>query len=181
MVIVLGASGFIGLYTVERLIADGKKVLATGRDEKMRPMLEKMGADFETLDITNKADFSKLPTEGVEGVILLAGLLPANVNVDISKDENAEDYFQVNVIGTINVLEYCRKWVAFQERFTAVLPAIPVYSNVYFDFYTSSLQNYDPMKQVSWAQEILYAVYGDAPESFEDSTEADDGQVAFIG
>ena len=109
MVIVLGASGFIGLYTVERLIADGKKVLATGRNEKMRPMLEKMGADFATLDITNKADFSKLPTEGVDGVILLAGLLPANVNVDISKDENAEDYFQVNVIGTINVLEYCRK------------------------------------------------------------------------
>ena len=80
-----------------------------------------------------------------------------------------------------DVLEYCRKWVAFQERFTAVLPAIPVYSNVYFDFYTSSLQNYDPMKQVSWAQEILYAVYGDAPESFEDSTEADDGQEVFIG
>jgi len=88
MIIVMGASGFIGMYTVERLIADGKQVLATGRNEKMKPMLEKMGASFMTLDITNKEDYKKLPTEGVEGVLLLAGLLPANVNVDITKDEN---------------------------------------------------------------------------------------------
>lgn len=41
-----------------------------------------------------------------------------------------------------DVLSYCQKWVAFQERWTEVLPAIPVYSNVYFDFYTTRLQNY---------------------------------------
>lgn len=56
-----------------------------------------------------KEDFDKLPTEGVEGVILLAGLLPANAPVDISADENAADYIRINVEGTINVLEYCRK------------------------------------------------------------------------
>ena len=39
-----------------------------------------------------------------------------------------------------DVLSYCRKWVAFQERWTEVLPAIPVYSNVYFDFYTTRLE-----------------------------------------
>ena len=42
-------------------------------------------------------------------MVHLAGLLPANVNGDITKDENAAEYFEVNVIGTINVLEYCRK------------------------------------------------------------------------
>lgn len=108
MIIVIGATGFIGMYTVERLIADGKQVIATGRNQKMRPVLEGMGARFITLDITDKNGFGKLPKEGVEGVILLAGLLPANVDVDISKDENAAEYFEVNVIGTINVLEYCR-------------------------------------------------------------------------
>lgn len=41
-----------------------------------------------------------------------------------------------------DVLSYCQKWVAFQERWTEVLPAIPVYSNMYFDFYTTRLQNY---------------------------------------
>lgn len=67
-----------------------------------------MGAKYLTLDITNSADFDQLPKEGVDGVILLAGLLPANVH-DESGDEHAAAYFEVNVIGTINVLEYCRK------------------------------------------------------------------------
>lgn len=109
MVIVIGATGFIGMYTVENLISHGVKVLATGRNDKLGKIIENMGAQYLHLDITNKGDFDKLPTEDVEGVILLAGLLPANVNVDITKDENAADYFTVNVIGTINVLEYCRK------------------------------------------------------------------------
>lgn len=42
-----------------------------------------MGAKFVELDITQKEDFSKLPTENVSGVILLAGLLPANAKADL--------------------------------------------------------------------------------------------------
>lgn len=68
-----------------------------------------MGAKFVELDITQKEDFSKLPTENVSGVILLAGLLPANAKADLEANENAADYFKINVIGAINVLEYCRK------------------------------------------------------------------------
>ena len=34
MIVVIGATGFIGCYTVERLIKAGKKVFATGRNEK---------------------------------------------------------------------------------------------------------------------------------------------------
>lgn len=109
MVVVIGATGFIGMYTVEQLIKSGKKVIATGRNTKMQSMLEDMGAQFVELDITRKSDFDKLPKENVDGVIMLAGLLPANAKVDIDKDENAADYFEVNVIGTINALEYCRK------------------------------------------------------------------------
>ena len=110
MVIILGATGFVGMYTVEYFLKQGKKVLATGRNPKMGALLQKWGADFLPLDITKPEDFKKLPTENVEGVIHLAGLLPANVKIDITKDENAAEYFEVNVIGTINVLEYCRKY-----------------------------------------------------------------------
>lgn len=109
MILVIGATGFIGMYTVEKLIASGKKVVATGRNQKVAHLLTDMGAEFLELDITSKEEFNKLPCEGVEGVILLAGLLPANAKVDITKDENADEYFEVNVIGTINVLEYCRR------------------------------------------------------------------------
>ena len=99
MVLIIGATGFIGMYTTQAFLKAGKKVIATGRNKTLGRKLEEMGAEFLPLDITNKDDFDKLPKEGVEGVVLLAGLLPAN----------AADYFEVNVIGTINVLEYCRK------------------------------------------------------------------------
>ncbi len=109
MVIIIGATGFIGMYTTEAFIKSGKKVVATGRNKALGQVLEQMGATFIELDVTNKADFDKLPTEDVEGVILLAGLLPANTTADLENEENAADYFSVNVIGSINVLEYCRK------------------------------------------------------------------------
>lgn len=109
MIVVIGATGFIGMYTVDYLLSHGKKVFATGRNEALGGQLSDMGADFSSLDIENPGDFERLPTEGVEGVILLAGLLPANAEADLDKNENAADYFKVNVIGLINVLEWCRR------------------------------------------------------------------------
>lgn len=109
MVIVIGATGFIGMYTVDELIRHGKDVIATGRNEKLGKKLEDMGVKFIKLDITNPKDFDKLPTKDVEAVIFPAGLLPANATADLADEENAADYFAVNTIGTINVLEYCRK------------------------------------------------------------------------
>lgn len=109
MVIVIGATGFIGVYTVEKLLSEGYQVLATGRNKIMIQELEKMGAQCTSLNIEDSNDFDKLPTKDVDAVIMLAGLLPANAQTDISKDENAADYIKVNVLGMINVLEYCRK------------------------------------------------------------------------
>lgn len=109
MVIVIGATGFIGMYTVEAFIKAGKKVVATGRNIVLGEKLVEMGAEFLKLDITYMDDFQKLPSENVEAVVLLAGLLPANEKVDLEKTENAAEYFEVNVIGAIHVLEYCRK------------------------------------------------------------------------
>ncbi len=109
MVIIFGATGFIGTYTVEAFRKAGKEVIATGRNRKMEKLLTGMGAKFVELDICKEEDFEKLPTEGVEGVVLLAGLLPANTQADLVEHENAADYFEVNVIGAIHVLEYCRR------------------------------------------------------------------------
>lgn len=109
MVILIGASSFIGVHTVAELLKQGCKVVVTGRNNKFKEHYGALGVKYINLDLNNKEDFNKLPSEGVEGVILLAGLLPANAEVDLENDENAADYFMVNVIGTINVLEYCRK------------------------------------------------------------------------
>lgn len=109
MYIIIGASSFIGVYTVEEFLEKGCKVLVTGRNNKFKKHYDQLGVKYINLDLTNKDDFEQLPKKGVEGVILLGGLLPANVTVNLGEDENADDYFSVNTIGTVNVLEYCRK------------------------------------------------------------------------
>lgn len=109
MYIIFGASSFIGVYTVDEFLKQGEKVIVTGRNNKFKEHYDEIGVQYINLDLANKEDFEQLPKEGVEGVILLAGLLPANAQVNLDEDENADDYFRINTIGTINVLEYCRK------------------------------------------------------------------------
>ena len=109
MYIIIGASSFIGVYTADEFLKQGCEVIVTGRKNKFKEHYDKLGVEYVNLDLTNEADFEQLPKEGVEGVILLSGLLPANAEVNLDIDENAADYFRINTIGTINVLEYCRK------------------------------------------------------------------------
>lgn len=61
-------------------------------------------------------------------------------------------------------LTYIKHWLAFQERFAELLPAIPIYSNLYFDFYTNMLQNYNIASNVSWGQAIVPAWLGEPAE-----------------
>ena len=68
-----------------------------------------------------------------------------------------------------DVFEYVSKWVAFQQRYNEVLPTIPIYSNIYYDFFNQYLQNYYITGQVTWSQAILPAYF--ALESFEKAAE----------
>ena len=109
MIIVIGATSFIGVHTVTELVNQGCEVLVTGRKNRFKEHYEKLGVKYINLDLDHVEDFEFLPKKNVDGVILLAGLLPANVPINLDEDENAADYFRINVIGTINILEYCRK------------------------------------------------------------------------
>lgn len=109
MYIVFGASSFIGVYTVDEFLKRGERVLVTGRNNKFKDHYDELGVEYVNLDLVNKADFEKLPKKGVDGCILLGGLLPANATENLVENENAAEYFEINTIGTINVLEYCRK------------------------------------------------------------------------
>lgn len=83
-----------------------------------------------------------------------------------------------------DVLAYCQKWVAFQERWAELLPAIPVYSNIYFDFYTPTLHNYNAGANVSWADAIVGAYLGDVETEEAEAETGDefveDGEEEFI-
>jgi ABC-type transport system substrate-binding protein len=69
------------------------------------------------------------------------------------------------------VLEYCQKWVAFLEKFTAAEPMIPVYSNVYYDFYPDVLQNYEIESNITWSEAIVPSFLSDPPEEPEEGEE----------
>ena len=80
-----------------------------------------------------------------------------------------------------DIFTYIGKWISFQERYSEVLPTIPVYSNIYFDFLNENLQNYYITGQVTWSQAILPAYFAledyDAASrqaALEDTEEAGD-------
>lgn len=81
-----------------------------------------------------------------------------------------------------DALGFCKKWITFQEKLSDLLPLLPVYSNVYFDFYTSDLTNYDILKYITWGDAIVPALYSrqelKAPEE-EDSTELEGDEEFF--
>ena len=58
-------------------------------------------------------------------------------------------------------LGYIRKWIAFQEELSEYLPMIPVYSNIYFDFYPQELQGYNILKYITWGDAIVPSVFGE--------------------
>ncbi len=76
-----------------------------------------------------------------------------------------------------DIFDYVTKWVSFQERYNEVLPTIPIYSNIYFDFWTESLQNYLVTSQVTWSQAILQSYFGLAAE--EEEVEEEEGMEDF--
>ena len=71
-----------------------------------------------------------------------------------------------------DIFEYVSKWVSFQERYNEVLPTIPIYSNIYYDFYNQYLQNYLITGQVTWSQAILPAYF--ALQNMENAAPAEE-------
>lgn len=97
-VLVTGATGFLGKYLTEQLLADGYEVLALGRNKAAGEALERMGATFCPGDFTDKdacADYFK----GADYVIH-AGALSTVWGT-------WEAFYNTNVAGTKTVCELC--------------------------------------------------------------------------
>ena len=70
-----------------------------------------------------------------------------------------------------DLLGYCTKWLQFQERFMEQLPLLPIYSNVYFDFYPEVLHDYRIAENISWPQAIVAAYMADYVPETEEAAE----------
>ena len=62
-----------------------------------------------------------------------------------------------------DMLDYCMKWQTFQIKFQELLPMLTLYSNMYYDFYPTVLQNYNIGFNTTWGQAIIEAFMGDPP------------------
>lgn len=105
-VIVFGAGGFIGTYLIDELLKQNHEVLASDISPFCEAFYNENNIPFITVDITNKNDFEKIEKIKYDAVIHLASLQPANVSEENFAPQN---YINVNVIGTLNILEFCKK------------------------------------------------------------------------
>ncbi len=112
-IVVLGATGTLGTYFVDYLIDKGYKVFASGRRNVNTKYYKSKGIESASVDITNKQDFEKLPQTGVKAVVQISGAMPSRM-----EGYKPQKYIDVNVTGTLNVLEYCKKVVAERFLFT---------------------------------------------------------------
>lgn len=103
-IVVFGASGDTGKYFVDyfqRHYFDNKyELIASGTRET--DYFTKKGIKYIPVDITKKDDFEKLP-KNVYAVVDLAGMMPARMS-----GYNPQIYIDVNITGTLNILDYCK-------------------------------------------------------------------------
>lgn len=80
-----------------------------------------------------------------------------------------------------DMLTYCKKWLAFQQRFAEEMPMLPIYSNVYFDFYPRVLREYYVNQHVGWPKAIISAYLSDYPDEAEETDEAgENGDIVYF-
>ena len=102
MILVIGATGYIGRYFCVEMAAQGVDVLALGRSAKVLRFLEENRVPCRHFDLEDPACFDSLPTDDVEAVIDLSARL-AELETPV------EQFFSVNTLGAYRTLEFARR------------------------------------------------------------------------
>lgn len=104
-ILIFGASGDTGRYLVEYFLEHGfsndYSLIAIGT--RKTDYFGSVNVQYIQVDISKKEDFKKLP-KNIYAVIDLAGVMPARM-----KGYNPQVYIDVNITGTLNILEYCKE------------------------------------------------------------------------
>ena len=102
-IVVFGATGGIGAYTLLHLLEQSKyELVAVGHRKSDNGFFESKGIPYYSVDIADYKTFNCLPKEDVFAVVNLAGVLPA-----IKYDPRL--FVSSFTMGQLNVLEYMRE------------------------------------------------------------------------
>ncbi len=101
-ILIIGSTGSTGLYLTDLLSRKDYEITATGYHNRNLDIYNRKGINYISLNISKKEDFYKLPTN-FDCAVLLAGMMPARM-----KGYDPFKYIDVNIIGTLNTLEFCR-------------------------------------------------------------------------
>ncbi len=99
-VLITGVNGFVGKHLARELKKSGDEVIGIGREAQPPAEIEGLLANYWACDLMDAAAIAKLPLEGIDGVISLAGL--ARVGDSFT---DPEKYTAVNVGVLTNLLQ----------------------------------------------------------------------------
>ena len=102
MILVFGATGYVGRYLCPYLKKKGYDVLALGRSEKVKNFLEDREIKFQYCDLEDESAFDKIDTSDVEAIVDLSACL-AELETPVEK------FFRVNTLGAYRILEFARQ------------------------------------------------------------------------
>lgn len=149
-IIVFGSAGNLGMYYIdylERNLELSKfEIIAVGT-KKTYPYKFYKGTYLQ-IDITREEDFKKLPQENVYAIIDFAGVLPAYLEKD-----DPHKYIDVNITGTLNILEYARKVKADRIIYTHTWAELNGYLKE-----KKPLKPYVPRKPIYTGDHAIYTV-----------------------
>ena len=137
-------------------------------------------ADYYRDDSSRRYDMNFMATNFVSTfdpylVFSGRGDMQGAVNTSgIVDEELVNRAFEMRSTEPGDLLTFEQRWISMQERYNEILPTMPIYSNVYFDFHTDWLQNYYPNAEYSWPVALLYAFYGEpVAEEVEEEIDSD--------
>lgn len=102
-IVVLGATGSVGVYTVLALKEAGFEVVACAHRSSDNGFFEEYGIEYRSIDVKNRSSLDVI-TGKVDGVVHFAGAMPARMKV-----YDPFEYIDSIIVGTLNVLEFMRE------------------------------------------------------------------------